>query len=289
MSIPPEPHQEHPSTYFVQDRTNQEELERLHIQDHMTTAGMGGVLPEQANTTSFQRVLDVGCGTGNWLIELAKTSASASLLIGVDASRTFVAYARAQAEAAQVSDRVEFHVMDALRMLEFPDSFFHLVNQRFGLSWLRTWDWPKLLQEYWRVVRSEGIVRITEGDTVIESSSPALLRLNHLSLQALYQAGHFFTCESDGMTSQLARLLHQHGFLDVQARVHVVVARAGTLQGQRFIEDMKALYRTIVPFLQKWLRIPDDYEDLYRQMLAEMQQPDFCATMRWLTAWGTKV
>jgi hypothetical protein len=32
---------EQPSTYFVQDRSNEEELTRLYIQDQMLTAGMG--------------------------------------------------------------------------------------------------------------------------------------------------------------------------------------------------------------------------------------------------------
>ena len=106
----------------------------------MLTTGMGGVLPEQPDPTGILRVLDVGCGSGGWLIDLAKTTPSSTLLIGVDVSLTFVEDARAQAKAEQVSDRVEFYVMDALRMLEFPTSFFDLVNHRSASSWLRTWD-----------------------------------------------------------------------------------------------------------------------------------------------------
>ncbi len=55
---------EQPSTYMVQDRSNQEEMERLRVQDQMFTQNMGGVLPEQSDPAHFQSVLDVGCGTG---------------------------------------------------------------------------------------------------------------------------------------------------------------------------------------------------------------------------------
>jgi SAM-dependent methyltransferase len=130
MPLPPEPQREYPSTYFVQDRSNQEELNRLRVFDYTLTAGMGGVLPEQPDPTAFPRVPDVGCGTGGWLIELAKTTPTCTRLVGADVSFTFVEYARAQAEAAQVSDRVEFRLMDALLMLEFPTGTFDLVNHR---------------------------------------------------------------------------------------------------------------------------------------------------------------
>src|SRR6202023_551771 len=102
------------------DRSNKEELSRLQIQDQMITAGMGGVLPEQPDPTIFQRVLDVGCGTGGWLIEMAKTYPSMSLLVGVDVSSKMLEYARTQAAAQQVDDRVHFASMDALLILEFP-------------------------------------------------------------------------------------------------------------------------------------------------------------------------
>src|SRR6266566_1805479 len=134
MSTSYQPRREHPSTYVVQDRSNEEELTRLQLQDQMITAGMGGVLPEQPDPAIFQRVLDVGCGTGGWLIEAARAYPSMSLLVGVDVSSRMLEYARAQAEARQASDRVQFRAMDALRMLEFPADFFDLVNQRIGAS-----------------------------------------------------------------------------------------------------------------------------------------------------------
>ncbi|MBO0784016.1 MAG: class I SAM-dependent methyltransferase, partial [Ktedonobacteraceae bacterium] len=203
--------QEHPSTYVVQDRENQKEFQRLTIQDQMVTKGMGGVLPEQPDPTVFRRVLDVACGTGGWAIEAARTYLAMSV-VGIDISQRMIAYAREQAVAQQVSDRVEFHVMDALRILEFPDRFFDLVNLRFGVSFMRTWDWPKMLSELLRVTRPGGVIRITDGEIVHVTNSPAFKRFFEEILQrALYRAGHLFADESDGLNDHLARLLTQHG------------------------------------------------------------------------------
>ncbi len=286
MSTPTNPSQEHPSTYWVQDRSNEEELTRLRLQDQMLTADMGGVLPEQQNSAAFQRVLDVGCGTGGWLIEAAKTYPSMSLLVGVDVSSRMIEYARMQAETQQISNRVQFRTMDALRMLEFPDGSFDLVNQRFASSFLRIWDWPKLLKECRRVSKIGGVIRLTEFDIISDSNSPAHKRLLELVLEALYQAGHLFAPKHDSVTSQLARLLQQAGLQNVQTQAHFLQYRAGTLQGQLFYEDTKHLLRTIEPFLRKWTQVPKDYNVIYQQMLNEMQQPDFVATFPVLTAWG---
>ena len=288
MATPTDPRREHPSTYFVQDRENVEELTRMQIQDHLMTASMGGVLPEQPDPTIFGSVLDVGCATGGWLIEAAKAYPTMRELVGIDINSKVVAYARAQAEAERLSDRMQFRTMDALRMLEFPNGSFDLVNQRAGASYLRKWDWPKLLQEYQRVTRAGGVIRITEGDLIVESSSPALSRLFELLLQAFYQAGHVFTPESDGVTSQLAHLLTQHGLTEVETRTHRLQYHAGTAEWHRFFEDMRLIFRTIVPFLRKWSQVPNDYEAIYQQALAEMQQPDFVAAAGMLTAWGRK-
>ena len=64
MSEPAGSQGERTTTYMVQDRSSQDELQRLEIQDRMITNGMGGVLPELSDPTSLRRVLDLyqqGC------------------------------------------------------------------------------------------------------------------------------------------------------------------------------------------------------------------------------------
>jgi ubiquinone/menaquinone biosynthesis C-methylase UbiE len=71
--------------------------------------------------------------------------------VGIDISQRMIEHACAQAKAHQVNERVEFQVMDALRPFELPVASFDLVNLRFGSSYVRTWDWPKVVNEMLRV------------------------------------------------------------------------------------------------------------------------------------------
>ncbi len=286
MANPLEPHKnELESTYVVQDRQNEEERTRVTIQDQMLTSLLGGILPEQTDPTRFHSVLDVACGTGGWAIEAAKTYPTMSL-VGVDISKTMIDFAHERANAEQVAERARFSVMDTLRLLEFRPQSFDLVNLRFGISFLRTWDWARLLTEFQRVTRRKGIIRITECDT-IECNKPALSQLEELIFQALYNAGHLFRPQGDGLTSELAPLFIKNGLRDVQTCVHTLIYQMGTPEGNHLIEDVQHSFRTMRPFIQKWINIPDDYDTLYQQALAEMQEEDFEATWRLVTAWGT--
>ena len=74
----------------------------------------------------------------------------------------------------------------------------------------------------------------------------------------------------------------------MQTHAWTIEHRAGTPQGNLFIEDIKHLYRLLLPFLLKWIHVPADYDTIYNQALTEMQRPDFVATMNLLTASGTK-
>lgn len=289
MATPPYRRQGNPGTYFVLDRTNKEELTRLLVQDQMLTRGMGGVLPEQPDPTQYHRILDVGCGPGGWLIETAQTYPMMTRLLGVDIGTRMIAYARAQAEAQQVNDRVEFHVMDVLRKLDIPDDYVDLVNMRMGGSFLRTWDWSGLLRELRRVTRVGGVIRIVESDVVGESNSPALNHLSRMLVQAFHQAGHFFTPDHNGIISELPHLLKRFDVQNLQTHLHKLEFRAGTFEGQHFSEDMNHVFRTMAPFLQKWGCLPDDYKAICQQARDEMERPNFVAVWSLFVVWGSKI
>jgi hypothetical protein len=163
-----------------------------------------------------------------------------------------------------------------------------LLNLRFAVSFVRTWDWPPLLLEMQRIVRPGGIIRLTEGEISNPSTSSAFTELSDLFVRALYRAGHLFTEESGGLTRHLAELLTKSWYENVQVKAYPLIFRAGTPEGEKFIEDTKLIYQTIRPFLQKSVGLPENYDALYQQVGEEMDQANFYATWPLVTVWGSK-
>lgn len=277
--------EDNPSTYFVQDKNSEAEMIRLMIQDSLITAGMGGPLVEQPDPSRLHRVLDIGCGPGGWILETAALYPHMEL-VGIDISWKMIEYARAQAKAQRLTDGVEFHVMDALRSLEFPNASFDLVTIRLGTSFMPAKDWPQLLREMARVARPGGVLRVIDCDAP-QSNSPAYTRLNELLTIAVGRAGRSYKQGGFGMLPLLPRLLSEAGCQNVQTRACTLEYLAGTVAGQNFQQNIVYFCQTVLPFLEHWNCAPDDYETLQQQALVETQQKDFRATWYMETIWGT--
>lgn len=284
-----QPKPEKQSTYVVQNRNSEKELLRLTAQDSSVTVSMGGTLPEQSDPMDIHSVLDVGCGTGGWIIEAARRYPHMSL-VGIDISRRMIEYARAQAQEAQVADRVEFRVMDALQALEFPDNSFGLVNIRFGSSFVRKFEWHKIVEEMFQVTCPGGIVRIVETEAATQSTSKALEEFCDMLACALYQSMHLFEPKPDGLTSHLAELLQLHGYgcEQVEQRVQTLEFRAGTPEGQEYCDDMRYAMQTLRPFVEKYGCLRKDYDAICQQAREDMQRPDFRAFWKMAIVWGKK-
>lgn len=287
MPTPPNSHGEHrPNTYIVEERFGKEELARLMIQEQMTTSTMGGALPEQPDPANLRRILDIACGPGGWLISAAQTYPTLAELVGIDINARLLAHARQQAEAGQVQDRVRFLAMDVLRGLDFPAQHFDLVNQRSATSYLRTWDWPRLLREMLRITRVGGVVRLVEPYIMPESNGQAFNQTHDLIVEAFYQSGHLFSPQRGSVSDQLPEMMQRYGFLDVKVRDCTIDFRAGTPEGDLALANSKIGLRTVLPFLQKWIHVPAQYEERAQQALREMEQPGFVATWLIRTIWG---
>jgi SAM-dependent methyltransferase len=144
------------------------EIDRLDIQHYAMreTLRANYLAPvEQA-----ARVLDVGCGTGQWGFEMCAEFDS-SLVVGLDL----------------VSGKPEqppgyrYVRGDVLHGLPFADDGFHFVHQRFLVSGLPLASWSRVVSDLARVTHPGGWVELVEVPWRWERAGPASQRIMDLA------------------------------------------------------------------------------------------------------------
>lgn len=273
-------------TYFVPNNEKKAEVARLQIEDSLFTSAMGGPLSEQAEPGTWKVVLDIGCGIGDWAAEVG-TRYPGLAVTAIDINRDLIESARTRARGGNKPGNVTYQVMDALEPLTFAEKSFDLVNMRLGSSFVRTWDWPALLQEILRVLRPGGVVRLTEAELAQQGSSPAHAHCFELYLNAAFNSGRLFERASTGLTAHLPRLLRHYGLQNVQSIVYPFTFKTGTPGGKTYYAYIQHC-QTILPFIQKWGSASQDVETIFQQSLDEIQHKGFHTTWNVHTVWGHK-
>src|SRR2546426_7283256 len=187
-----------PATGYVVDAENAAEMARLVRQARMLSQHLG-LFPAQLDLAQSYHILDVGCGPGEWALEIAQRFPG-SQITGIDISALMITYAHYTAESQPVSN-VQFQVMDARQPLAFPDASFDLINARFIVGFMSTTTWPQLIHECFRILRPGGILCNCEPESLGTTTSPSLAQYNFLLTQAMRWAGQCFRSEEH--TSEL--------------------------------------------------------------------------------------
>ena len=256
-------------------------LPRLFNFDLPALKQSGQAFAEQADRSAIRHVLDVASGTGAWTTSAAQAHPQVQF-IGIERSPQLVEQARAQARTHHL-ENVSFTVMDPFGSLDLPKASFYLVGQ------LSTGVWPQALHSFMRVVRPGGIIRLTETDLPI-SSSTAYAQLGGLISQALFQTKRSFspTGRLLSMTPVLKQLLQDAGCQQVRSRVAAVNFSAGTSAYAEVVRDIGQTYHLVQPFLvAAAVTTQQEVEQLYQQMLTELASERFDAVAFSLIAWGT--
>ena len=167
--MPEELRQEEENTYIL-DAESATEMARLSKQDRLITKGMGGLFSERDDIAGRHDILDIACGPGAWVIEVAYSYPHIHV-VGGDISRTMITYARTQASVQGLTN-ADFYVMDVLKRLDFPDNSFDFVNARLMAAFMPIEAWPGFMQECLRITRPAGIIRLSECEMAL-TNSPA--------------------------------------------------------------------------------------------------------------------
>lgn len=162
---------------------------------------------------SGQKILDVGCGTGDDARELAERVGPDGLVVGTDVSDAMVAEARRRAGGSRLP--VEFK-RDDVRDLAFPDATFDGVRAKLVL--MHCADVPAAAREMLRVTRPGGRVAVFDYDfetTTVDHPDERITR----QIVRCCADGH----ENRWSGRQLRRRFLDLGLRDLRVRAHTVI------------------------------------------------------------------
>jgi ubiquinone/menaquinone biosynthesis C-methylase UbiE len=274
---------------FVADTESGETMTWLLNADKILYNGMGGTLAERSDFSGIKTILDLGCGPGGWVLEVAREHPDIEVT-GIDISQSMIQFAQAQAVSRGYGN-ASFMVMDVKKPLFFENESFDLVNERTLYGVMGPGEWPQLLAECKRILRPGGIIRLTEFEMPV-TTSPALNEHWDIAARAFYRLRRSFSVDGRyiGITPVLKRLLHDAGFQDVSHQGHVIDISAGTPDFEGYFRHFAYALKLVKPFLVKveGLTTEQEYDRLYQQVQAEMLASDFCGLWTYVTAWGVK-
>jgi ubiquinone/menaquinone biosynthesis C-methylase UbiE len=261
-------------------------MARLMSQDRLLTKNMGGLLARLDDLSTIHDVLDIACGSGGWVLDLAFANPEMDV-VGCDVSHRMIDYAQTQAEVQGLSN-AHFRVMDALKPLAFPDAAFDLVNARFISTFMSKEAWPLLLQECRRILRPAGTLRITEFERGL-SNSPAHERISTLFTQALQRSNRSYSPDGlhVGILPVLAGLFRDAGFEQTRAAMFGVDYSSGAEAHSEWYQDLLVLFRLAQPFIERaGAATSEELERIYQRAMVEMDLPEFRAILPCITVWG---
>jgi ubiquinone/menaquinone biosynthesis C-methylase UbiE len=285
---PLSPDEENRGSYFI-DVESSAEMARLLGQDRLLTQAMGGVLAERQDISGVRSVLDLACGPGGWVQDLAREHPDIEVY-GVDISHLMIEYATALAKSQRLSN-AHFLEMDVTLPLNFPDASFDLINVRYLIGFLRASLWPDLFEECKRLLRPSGVFRITEPELGSVTSSAAVDRTTIWLIQALQRVGQSFSPDGRRVATIAAipSLFRRTGYEYQGSRTHLIEFSAGLPAHDGLCEDCRVLYKASQPFfVQTGVATQEELDQTYAQMLEELQDPDFYGTRDLHTFWGRK-
>jgi ubiquinone/menaquinone biosynthesis C-methylase UbiE len=275
-------------TTYIIDTESGAETTRLMFQDNLLTRYLGGLFPVELDKESAMRVLDLACGPGGWVLNVAYDYPKAEVY-GDDINQGFVRYAKAQAWSRRL-DNAYFEVMDILKPLAFEENSFDVVNARLLYFMMPTRAWPGLLNECMRILRPGGLLCLCECETGI-SNAPYSEQLNRMLLQTMQKAGMSFSPDGRnvGITPMLSGLIRDAGFVDIGQKAEAIDFSAGAPAHDAFCENIMVGAKLAQPFMLKMgITTPEELERVYQCCLEEMNGAEFRAIWYYLRAWGRK-
>jgi len=267
-------------------RGNETNLDVLLHQYLLQVQG-GRLYPEHIPVNTMGSVLDLGCGAGEWIFELARRNPKLRIY-GADASERALQQAKVRRNTSSLR-QIELRHIDFLQGLPIPSDFVDFVHMRHFTRYITPQAWPTLISECVRVLRPDGWINIVELE-LCEISSSAILTLHKAILQARAMLGRTLdkTGSTFGVAQQLYAMLQAVGLYEVGYELFTVdLGVQGGSTAHSFLAEIVRHAFVIKPLVvQQGVLASDEFDGLVEQAHADLQSPDLCGWALLLSAYG---
>ncbi|CAJ0766616.1 19645_t:CDS:2 [Entrophospora sp. SA101] len=251
-----------------------DEIDRLNLEHFLVRAVYQSNYSSPINDllTSGISVLDVGCGSGAWALEMA-TNYHKSEFVGIDVSPTFPVSIKPQ--------NITFLEKNILESIPYDDESFDFVHMRFMLPAFSQKQWEEIvINEVIRVVKGGGWLELCEYE-LCQNCGPVLEHLLNRRKDMFNEMG---------INPLIAQLLgkfmeRSEHFEEVyHEKKTIPIGEWGGRIGQVGKEDIVTRMTAIGPALFNYMKITSkEYEDMMKQSIEEFNEYEtFFVTCRLL-------
>ncbi|WP_165422801.1 class I SAM-dependent methyltransferase [Ktedonosporobacter rubrisoli] len=242
-----------------------QEDQRLNLQHNLLREAFGGNL--FVPVLSPRTILDVGCGTGRWLMEVASEFPDAQLT-GVD-----LLFPPALQEPGTLPSNCTLTTANVLTGLPFPDASFEVVHQRLLAFALPEVTWPGVVAELVRVTRPGGWIELVESAVAYRQMGPVTTRHVEWLVETCKQRG--IDCL---IASRLDILLEKAGLSSVNVlRKTIPLGQWGGRLGKMALANMLAAKQTGKKLITTQLGIStEEYDRSVGEWLQECERFHTC-------------
>ncbi|RUP43338.1 S-adenosyl-L-methionine-dependent methyltransferase [Jimgerdemannia flammicorona] len=241
--------------------SDDEELNRLDYQHYVIRHLIYGNFkaPLDSELEKGIRVIDVGCGSGIWVMEMA-VDYPRSTFVGVDCAAVF--------PTKDIPPNCTFIRGNTLEGLPFKDESFDFVFQRLMILAFTPSDWRFATRELARITAPDGFVELIEGDFFVQSAPAAYAPLYNAIVGTAASRGIDLSVLHD-----LPSVLSDAGLVDVKADyVSSPLGWHGRV-GDICNKSMKNLFVALKPSIRPVIsKTDEEYDVMAEQIIDEMKE-----------------
>ncbi|KAI9025273.1 S-adenosyl-L-methionine-dependent methyltransferase [Phycomyces nitens] len=228
-----------------------EELNRLVGLHFAVKALFGGNIPyheslfSQYNSGKGARVLDLGCGPGTWVMELA-TEHPSSEFVGIDVCDVFPTNIR--------PPNATFQLGNVTHRLPFEDESFDFIQLRLFIISIQRDQWTKVMSEVRRVLKPGGFIQCIEP-TIMSQGTPLVCQVADIFKEMITSQG-----QEPFIADKLDEYLAQSGFRVLHDETKsVFLGRPGAVNNE-FVWVLRSMLNSGMSFfLERMKMSPEDY------------------------------